>query len=87
MTTETTIKQDTKKNIHGHRAISLADENQLYYDGDTMTYWSGVIPKDEGQKKDFVEWLERVFHSYNITKEGVKHYVSALVGQDFTYEV
>ncbi|MGK7896450.1 MAG: hypothetical protein AB4372_23240 [Xenococcus sp. (in: cyanobacteria)] len=78
------------KGFHDYRGseqLSLADVNECYYKGDTLLFWKGKIPKDETEKKHFWEWLERAFHSYNIIQEGVDHYVSALVGQDFTFTV
>lgn len=75
------------KSHKGEKNLSLADVNQLYYDGHTMAFWPGKIPKDTKEKKAFWEWLESSFHSYNIIEECVDHYVNALVGQDFTFTV
>ena len=75
------------KSYLGQDELCLADVNQLYYEGHTMQFWAGVLPKDDKGKKEFWHWLKRAYHSYNITQEGIDHYVNALVGQDFTYRV
>ena len=79
------VKAEGFKSYRGQKELCLADVNQLYYDGDTIQFWSGVVPEKATEQKAFWQWLQRVFHSYNITQEGIDHYVNALVGQDFTY--
>ena len=77
-------------------AKSKAQVNWDYYKGNHLPYWNGQYFSEEARAKAktnkeaaaiYDKELARIFHSYNVVRLIVKHYVNALVGQLFTWSL
>ena len=69
-----------------YQYLTEAQENWLYYLGETFCFWSGPVPpKSHPRYNEILALLQQNYHSLNVVEQAVQHYVGSLVGKPFNW--